>query len=109
MGTTATGPQVAAAGEAAPEKGDRAWIWRVLALVAVFVVIALLRSRQVDIPFRDPHGKLFRAKLPDTALIVVILIGIDILVRWLRSRRESADTYVRAGRVRVGETRPRRT
>jgi len=88
MGTTAAGPQLAAAEERAAGARDRAWIWRVIALVAVFAVIALLRSHQVDIPFRDPRGRLFRAKLPSTALVVVILVAVDIVVRWLRSRGE---------------------
>lgn len=93
MGTTAAGPRVAAADERLTDGGDRAWIWRVVAVVAVFAVVTFLRSRQVDIPLRDPHGKLFRAKLPDTALVVLIMVAVDIVVRWLRSRREGRSLW----------------
>ena len=45
----------------------REWVWvlRVLAVVVVFAVVAIARSRQVDVPFRDPHGKLFTNKTPE--------------------------------------------
>ena len=93
MGTTAAGPRVAAADRGTADSGDRAWIWRVVAVVAVFAVVTFLRSRQVDIPLRDPRGKLFSAKLPDTALVVLILVAVDIVVRWLRSRREGHSVW----------------
>ncbi len=76
------------------EKGSPwAWKLRVLALVVGFAAIAWARSRQVDIPFKDPHGKLFRAKIVDTAEILVLFILADIVVRWLRGRREGATLW----------------
>jgi hypothetical protein len=93
MRTTAAGSRVEAAEEAAGESADRAWIWRVAALVAVFGLIAVLRSRQVDIPFHDPHGKLFRGKLTSTAVLLLVFVAVDILVRWWRSRRDGRSLW----------------
>ena len=93
MGTTAAGSRVEAAEAGPPESADRAWIWRVAALVAVFAVIALLRSRQVDIPFKDPGGKLFRGKLTGTALYLLVLVAVDILVRWRRARPDGGSLW----------------
>jgi len=93
MGTTAAGPRVEAAEDHDAPVADRAWMWRVVAVVAVFGAVALLRSRQVDIPFRDPHGKLFRAKLPDTALLLLAFAAADVVVRWLRTRREGRSLW----------------
>ncbi len=66
---------------------------RVLALVAVFAIIAWARSRQVDIPFKDPHGKLFRGKLLDTAELLLAAVVIDVVVRWLRRRRDGVGLW----------------
>jgi hypothetical protein len=55
--------------------------------------ITWARSRQVDIPFKDPHGKLFRAKLPDTAEMLLLFVAIDVVVRWLRGRRGGATLW----------------
>ena len=71
-----------------------AWKLRVLALVVAFAAVAWARSRQVDIPFKDPHGKLFRAKIVDTAEILLLFILVDIVVRWLRGRRGRRDAVV---------------
>jgi hypothetical protein len=47
----------------------REWVWvlRVLGVVVVFFLVAVARSKQVDVPFRDPHGKLFTNKIQSTA------------------------------------------
>jgi hypothetical protein len=91
MSTTTTGSRVV------PTEGlwrsDWRWLLRVLALVVVFVLVTVVRSRQVDIPFRDPHGKLFRAKLPSTAEMLLAFVIIDILVRWFRSRSSGATLW----------------
>jgi hypothetical protein len=70
-----------------------AWMVRVVALVVAFAIVAWARSRQVDIPFKDPHGKLFRAKLPDTAEFLLIAVVIDVVVRWLRGRKAGATLW----------------
>lgn len=66
---------------------DSSWLLRVLGVVVVFALIAWARSHQLDIPFKDPHGKLFVAKLSGTAAYLAVAIVLDVLVRWWRARR----------------------
>jgi hypothetical protein len=90
MGTAAGGPtqaQTAAPGKPAGVR-DWAWMLRVLALVTVFGAVAIARSRQVDIPFRDPHGKLFSDKIVSTAEALVVAVLVDIVVRGYVGRRQ---------------------
>jgi hypothetical protein len=79
----------------------REWVWvlRVLGVVVVFFLVAVARSKQVDVPFRDPHGKLFTNKIQSTAQTVVLFVLIDIVVRWLRGRRDGASLW-RTARTR---------
>ena len=70
-----------------------AWVLRVLAMVVVFAAIAIARSRQVDIPFRDPHGKLFSHKILSTAETLLAFIVIDIVVRWIRGRQQGRSLW----------------
>jgi membrane-associated phospholipid phosphatase len=63
------------------------WMVRVVAIVVLFGLVTFARSRQVDIPLRDPHGKLFSAKILSTAQTLLVLVVIDILVRWFQGRR----------------------
>jgi hypothetical protein len=93
MGTT---PADARAGVARQRTGEQsAWAWklRVVALVVVFAIVAWARSRQLDIAFKDPHGKLFRAKLPDTAELLLVAVVADVVVRWLRGRGRGATLW----------------
>jgi PAP2 superfamily len=76
------------------------WVVRVLAIVGVFGAIALARSWQVDIPFRDPTGKLFAHKILSTAEALLVFVVIDIVVRWLRSRRDEGRSLWRTARER---------
>ncbi len=69
------------------------WVLRVLTLVVVFAVVAIARSRQVDVPFRDPHGKLFTNKLLSTAQTLLVAVAIDIVVRWLRGRPQGRSLW----------------
>ena len=73
----------------------REWAWklRVLAMVVVFAIIAIARSRQVDIPFRDPHGKLFSSKILSTAEVLLLFVVIDIAVRWFRGRGQGRSLW----------------
>ena len=93
MGTTETGTRTDLAAEPAENGSPWAWKLRVLALVLAFAAVTWARSRQVDIPFKDPHGKLFRAKLPDTAEMLLLFVVADVLVRWLRGRRDGATLW----------------
>ena len=73
----------------------RDWVWmvRVLAVVVVFAIIAIARSRQVDIPFRDPHGKLFAKKTISIIEMLVAFVAIDIVVRWYRGRKDGGSLW----------------
>jgi hypothetical protein len=102
MGTPARGTAQARAGAPEPAPPVREWLWvlRVLALVAVFGVIAIARSRQVDVPFRDPHGKLFASKIVSTSQTLLVFVVIDVVVRWLRDRRSSPTSLWQTVRTR---------
>jgi hypothetical protein len=63
---------------------------RVLAIVVVFGLIAIARSKQVDIPFRDPHGKLFASKTVSMLEMLAVFVLIDVVVRWVKNRRHSS-------------------
>jgi hypothetical protein len=80
-----------------PEWG---WVLRVLALVVVFAAIAITRSQLVDIPFRDPHGKLFAAKILSTGETLLVFVAIDIVVRWWRNRKSEGGSLWRTARER---------
>lgn len=73
----------------------REWVWmlRVLAVVVIFAVVAVARSRQVDVPFRDPHGKLFTRKILSTAELLLLFVAIDIGFRWIRGRRQGSTLW----------------
>lgn len=83
-----TEEQADAPGATSPAR-EWAWVLRVLALVLVFAAIAIARSRQVDIPFRDPSGKLFANKILSTAEMLVLFVVLDIAVRWFLARRRA--------------------
>jgi hypothetical protein len=100
MDTTAsTTTQVTPRADADPRPREWGWVLRVLVLVVGFGAIAFFRSRQVDIPFRDPHGKLFTHKILDTAAMLVVFVAVDIVVRWLRGRKSGASLW-RTARTR---------
>jgi hypothetical protein len=81
------------AGDATGRAREWGWMVRVLAVVVVFAVITIFRSRQVDIPLRDPHGKLFSHKLLSTAEMLLLFVAIDIVVRWYRSRKHGSSLW----------------
>jgi hypothetical protein len=101
MDTAASGTTETRKGAPDTISPAREWVWllRVLALVVAFAIIAIARSRQVDIPFRDPHGKLFTHKILSTAETLVLFVLIDIAVRWLRGRRDGRSLW-RTARTR---------
>jgi hypothetical protein len=81
MGTTAADTRTGVPDEHATRTSDWSWLLRVLALVVVFAVIAWARSRQIDVPFKDPHGKLFRAKIQSTLELLLLVILADSFIR----------------------------
>jgi hypothetical protein len=54
-----------------------AWLVRLWAVVAVFAGITVLRSVQVGIPLRDPHGAILLTRVALTAGIFAALVAID--------------------------------
>ncbi len=60
---------------------DVGWIIGIWILVAVFALITALRSYQVDIPLRDPGGRLFRGRLLGSATFFAAFALIDASVR----------------------------
>ncbi len=88
-----TDEATAYADDATPPARDWMWMARVVAVVVVFAIIAFYRSRQVDIPFRDPHGKLFANKIVSTAETLLLFVVIDIVVRCIRERGRGRSTW----------------
>ena len=82
-GTATTGARDGVPDEEPGREPDWPWVLRVVALAAGFAFIAWLRSRQVDIPFRDPHGKLFTGKILSNLRLLLVLVAVDAIVRSL--------------------------
>ncbi|MRJ77485.1 phosphatase PAP2 family protein [Aeromicrobium sp. SMF47] len=90
-------------------QGSRWWVptW---AVVVVFGAVALWRSRQVDVPFRDPDGRVFMSRIALSLGILVVLIVLDGVVRarrggWsLRRTREAISTRWTPDRVLLAVT-----
>jgi membrane-associated phospholipid phosphatase len=65
--------------------------WRITAVLwavaAVFGMIAVARSQQVGIPFRDPSGQMFRGRLLSAVELLVVLALVDGVVRGLWGHR----------------------
>lgn len=57
------------------------WVGGVWAVAAAFVVVTALWSHQVDIPLRDPAGKMFRGRLTSALVLFAILAAVDVLLR----------------------------
>jgi membrane-associated phospholipid phosphatase len=95
MDTTSSGTTRAPADAPDAVSPAREWLWvaRVLGVVAVFALVAVARSRQVDVPFRDPHGKLFTAKILSTAQTLLVFVLLDIVVRWVRARKDGTSLW----------------
>src|SRR4029079_19165969 len=82
--------------DAAPRTREWVWMLRVLAVVVVFAVITVARSRQVAVPFRDPHGKLFTHKILSTADSLLVFVAADVVVRGIRARRRGTSWWAAA-------------
>ncbi|MBI2245607.1 MAG: phosphatase PAP2 family protein [Nocardioides sp.] len=66
---------------------DATWVTagRLWLVVVCFVGVGLVRSIQVGIPFRDPHGAFLLSRVALTAAISLGLVALDGLVRAGRS------------------------
>ena len=81
-----TAPTATGAALARPSEDDEAAVaWRLAgrlwAVVVLFVAVGIARAVQVDIPFRDPHGAWLLTRVVLTAVVFVVLAGLDGLVR----------------------------
>ncbi len=68
---------------------DRAWLVGIWVLVVAFVTVALLRSSQVGVPFRDPEGRMFSGRLTSALVLLAVLVVVDALMRAWRRRAGS--------------------
>jgi uncharacterized membrane protein YhaH (DUF805 family) len=62
---------------------DASWLTaaRLWLVVLCFVGVGLVRSSQVGIPFRDPHGAFLLTRIALTAAVAAGLVALDALVR----------------------------
>ena len=56
-------------------------------IAVVFALITLARSQQVDVPLRDPNGRMFSGRLQSAFTLGLVLVAVDTVVRtWWRDR-----------------------
>ena len=69
-------------------RSDRStsWVLRLWLVVGAFAVVTLVRSWQVGIPLRDPHGAILVNRLGLTAGIFAVLVVVDGVLRTPRPR-----------------------
>ena len=72
--------EVRASDEPAGE-GDYWWLLRVWAVVAVFGAITVVRSFQVGISIRDPHGSILVSRLGISLGLFLVMVLIDAVRR----------------------------
>ncbi len=68
-------------------KASSRWVVGVWAVVAGFATLTLLWSWHVDLPLRDPEGKMFRGRLTTALISAALLVAAQAVVRSLRARR----------------------
>ena len=85
--------------------GAPLWVAGLWSVVAGFMTITLLRSWQVGIPLRDPHGEVLLDRLALSATIGVVLVLVDAVLRTdpprLRPRAWWDTLRVRWDRARI--------
>jgi hypothetical protein len=57
------------------------WAWGIWVVVVVFGAVAVWRSLEVGIGFRDPHGEILRSRIALTGGISIALSAVDASVR----------------------------
>src|SRR6476661_519079 len=70
--------------DAAEPETEYRWLARVWLLVAAFAAVTLLRSEQVGIGLKDPHGEILRSRL---ALSLGLFLVLALGDAWLRAGR----------------------
>lgn len=83
--TSQAAPAPEAATRPAAGGDSRWWAWTWV-VVVVFGAVALWRSVQVDVPFRDPDGRVFGSRIALSYAILAVLIPLEAAVR---SRRDT--------------------
>jgi PAP2 superfamily len=95
---------------------SRVWLLRLWAVVATFVALTVVRSIQIGIPLRDPHGAILLTRVALSAGIFAVLIAIDgvrrttsprtlravshtVRARWTRRRLAGAGSVLLAYHV----------
>jgi hypothetical protein len=71
---------------------ERGWVTRTWLLVVLFAGVAVVRSLQVGIPLRDPHGEIFLTRIAISYGLFVLLVMGETLVRSRGSGRDFRDT-----------------
>ena len=66
-----------------------AWQWRVWAVVLSFLAVAVIRSLQVGIPLRDPHGEILLSRIAITLVLFVVLSLLDAVLRTAPGHRSA--------------------
>ncbi len=75
------------------------WVLRVWAVVVVFGLVTLVRSSDVGIPLKDPHGHILRSKIAYTLVAFTVFVVIEAATR-VPSRGWSVAALVAAVRER---------
>jgi hypothetical protein len=73
---------------------------RLWSLVAIFALVTLVRSVQVGIPLRDPHGAILVGRLLLTVCIFVALVVVDVVRRTPAALRTRPSAVARTLRHR---------
>ena len=66
---------------------DHWWLLRIWIVVAVFTAITVVRSFQVGIPIRDPHGSILLSRLGISLGLFAIMVVLDAVWRTGRGER----------------------
>lgn len=78
----------------------RRWLLPLWVVVVGFAAVTLVRSRQVDIPVRDPHGAVFTARVGLSVAVFAVLVVLDGVRRAGRDGRRSLHCVASAVRRR---------
>lgn len=80
--SSALPPQTVPASVARPSLMRRSrWLLPLWSVVAIFAVVTFVRSRQVDLPMRDPGGTIFTLRLATSLGVFVVLVLLDSSIR----------------------------
>ncbi len=63
------------------------WVAVVWVVVAAFAALTLFRSFQVDVPLRDPGGRMFSGRLAKAFISLAVLVAVHAVVSSLRTQR----------------------